>query len=329
MIVSKSDIVDEVSEKLQLKKYIVEDVVNGFLTAFKRELIAGSRVTLHEFISFAVNGSIEQSEIGNNPRRLTFRISKVFKPLLYAKDFDDTIKRSCEYQEEKKKVRIVKKSLSDNEEIERLNRKMLNLYSINSQLKTSRDKLRAKYKEKKKNEYFERYKKSKQIYAKSQIAVNKRAVEWVYDRMKVDRIRNSYFLDGISTFPLISQYQLENKLEIKLLNLFILISHFRHFHVSDSIAFGYTHATCILRLKKLMKMGWVEKFGTGRKYYVLSLKGQEEFKKLHKHCNTQLKVLFREYDKKLQDRDGGTWVRYNGKFLHKTDILKDEEDKVG
>lgn len=324
MIVSKGDIINEVTEKLQLRKGIVEDVVNGFITVFKKELIAGNRVTINEFISMIISGSIGESQIGKNPRRLTFRISSSFRRFLYNEGFDDTIERTCDYQEDKKKIKIVTKELSDNEEIEKLNRKILNLYSLNSQLRTSRDKLRQKYKEKRKDENFEKYKKSKMIYAKSQNAVNKRAVEMVYDRMKADRVRNSYFLDAISSYPIITQYQVDNKLDIKLLNLFILMSHFRQFYISDGIAFGYNYFICRSRLKKLIEMGWVEMFGSKKKYYVLSLKGKDEFKKLHSYCNKQLKALFREYDKKLQDRDGGTWVKYNGKFLSKIDILKDE-----
>lgn len=329
MIVSKGDIINEVTEKLQLRKGIVEDVVNGFVTVLKRELIAGKRVTIKEFISIVIGGSIEESEIGNNPRRLSYRISCAFRRFLYNGEFNETIERTSDYQEEKKKIKVIKKEVGDNEEIARLNRRISTLYSLNSQLKESRDKLRQKYKEKRKDEAFEKYKKSKSIYAKSQNAVNKRAIELVYDRMKADRVRNSYFLDAISSYPIITQYQTENKLDIKLLNLFILMSHFRQFYISDGIAFGYNYFICNSRLQKLMNMGWVEKFGTKKKYYVLSLKGKEEFKKIHKYCNKQLKALFREYDKKLQDRDGGTWVKYNGKFLSKVDILKDEEYKVG
>lgn len=326
------DKVKQISSKLEISPTIVRDVIDSYIKLSKDALISGERFYHRDFVSFKV----AYKQIRKPPHlmhtteplmgyRLVYKLTDQFIKELKTGKCDTGIIRSAEYGKVKTKKVVIRSVASKEEEVIRLKEKNTMLLNRISSLKRTITSKNEQLKKKKSQDSYKLFKKKKVAWGKAQANVNKRAVEFVYDRMKLDRIKNSYFLDAISVFPFIQEYQKEKNYDAKLLNLFILINHFRQFQVKDSIAFGFTDKSCRTTLDKLLKRGLIEKFGTYIKYFVPSISGAKEFSELQKLCNRRLKVLFREYDKKIEGREGNTYVKYRGKFLHEIDILKDDE----
>lgn len=77
-----------------------------------------------------------------------------------------------------------------------------------------------------------------------------------------------------------------------------------------------------------MKMGWIEQFGTKRKYYVVSLIGKREFEKFQTYCNDKMVLLDRKRRKKADvalnnSRKHRAMTKFTGNYI------EDEETKVG
>jgi hypothetical protein len=166
-------------------------------------------------------------------------------------------------------------------------------------------------------------------WANSQRNINKRAMETVFDRMKVELVKKSDFINSISAFPILFEYQKTTNLPMRTLNLFILANHFERFTVTDSIAFGYSRANCLKHLNQLIELGLMERYVSGITYYAITLKGRKMFDEIKKYFNKQLRVLLAEYEKSIGKRNGNTPVKYKNEYVGNIDILSYEQDKIG
>lgn len=330
--VFKSNIVDEIALSLDLNRLMVNDIIDAYACIVKREAASGKHILHNDFflitphIKHQVNNlfKLKGGEERMTFKKISIRPSVLFRQAVKDGEYETEIKRTCEYIVPKQE--IVRTPIKNDVVIDELKKKIgrlrIDVCTRNNTIKVVREKLRDKRRVQANQKQLLKFK----AWGKAQTNVNKRAIETVYDRMKVDRVKGSYFLDAISAFPIINEFYKKHCIDYKMFNLLILVYHFRKFHVTDSLAFGYTPTVCRRYLDKLIDAGAVAKFGTNRVFYTVNLAGKRQLTQLHRYCNKRMRELFREYDKKITDRHGNTWIKYKGKYLNEIDVLKDDSE---
>lgn len=189
--------------------------------------------------------------------------------------------------------------------------------------RTRRDEVKAGKKTAIKNAKDQIWRRQKKAYGVSQTKINGRAKEWFYDKVKVVRLTNSTYMDGLTAYPIIQQYARLNGMHYKKLGLFVLINHFNWFQLKDSEYFGYGYEFTAKMVRELVSDGLVEKFVGKRASFAVTLKGQKLFLNFQHFHNSRTKELFKKWDTRFTTRTGGTSVKLKHRFVSEVKIYEE------
>lgn len=327
--VYQSEIIEEIAKRLKLKEVVVRDVLDAQTTITKREMIKGHSVIYKGLFGLRINDRLKKSV--KCPEGVIIRynqctVSRRFRAEINAREVEDKIERSDEYGEFKNI--FVKRVISEKATIFRINAKLVAKRFHYNRLAEKFKKLKEDLSKVKKARYVDKRLYKKEIAELREITKAVKPISKVYMRKEIARASDSYFLDGVTTYPIISQYLHENRLNFKIFNFFVIVNHFTHFYVQDAYNLGFNYPMVNLRVNTLMKMGWIEQFGTKRKYYVVSLIGKREFEKFQTYCNDKMVLLDRKRRKKAESelnrvRKFRAMTKFTGNYI------EDEETKVG
>ena len=167
--------------------------------------------------------------------------------------------------------------------------------------------------------------KQKKAYAVTQGKLNDRAKEWFYDKVKVQRLTSSTYMDGLTAYPIIQQYARAEGINYKKLGLFVLINHFNWFQLKDSAYYGYSYNFTSVIVRGLVADGLVEKFIGKSNSYCVTLKGQKKFLSFQTYYTQKTRELFKMWDSKFTNRTGGTSVKLKHRFISKVKDIYNED----
>ena len=203
--------------------------------------------------------------------------------------------------------------------------KISNLKVEVQKARNSRQRTRDTKKKAVKNAKDQIWRKQKKTYAVTQGKLNDRAKEWFYDKVKVTRLTNTNYMDGLTAYPVVQQYARLNNINYKKLGLFVLINHFNWFQLKDAEYFGYNYNFTSANVKRLVDDGLVEKFVGRRASYAVTLKGQKLFYNFQTFYSSRTKELFRQWDERFTTRSGGTSVKMKHRFVSQVKDIYEKE----
>jgi DNA-binding transcriptional ArsR family regulator len=137
----------------------------------------------------------------------------------------------------------------------------------------------------------------------SRIALKRRAAHLLKKKVVHDRINSTYFLDAITSYPVITKFYKSQQMSINVLNMFIIINHFQYFELKDAKLFGIPPTTVTRSLDVLIENGLVEKFKEKKNQYAVSLNGKKKFKEFATLINKDMRVLLNKYKEKFEDKE--------------------------
>ena len=135
----------------------------------------------------------------------------------------------------------------------------------------------------------------------SQLAIQRRASNLLTDKIVRERINSTYFLDAITSYPVLTKFYRNQQMSIELLNMFIIVNHFQYFELKDSGLFGINRRSAERLLNILIDNGLVEKFKSRTNRYTVSLVGKKKFKEFATVINKDMRILLSNYKDKFEE----------------------------
>lgn len=192
---------------------------------------------------------------------------------------------------------------SDSNVIKDLKKQLSNLKISSSHALNKAEILKKNY-EKRLKEYRDKEsEKRKLAKAKklSQLAIQRRASNLLTGKIVRERVNSTYFLDAITSYPVITKFYKSQQMSINVLNMFIIVNHFQYFELKDADLFGIQKNTAVRSLDVLIENGLVEKFKKRTNQYVVSLVGKKKFKEFATLINKDMRILLNNYKEKFED----------------------------
>lgn len=301
--IDEFDIIQEISSKSKQTQDIVRGTIHAYHAIVMRELQANKTVCCKNFVtykaSYRKSGLINPKGIaivGGNALKVT--PSRAMRAAINSKEPIDYSLDLFENEESK----IIAK-LKD--EIKKL--KISNYHALNKS-------------EILKNKFAERiqraYKRKSAIRIKkytktiSNSRINHKANALLTNKILRERINESYFLDAITAYPVLTKFYKSQQLTINELNMFIVINHFKYFTNKDAVLFGFNQNTAASCLKILEGAGLIEKFEGRINTYSVSLIGKKKFTEFAREINKGMRLLLKEYNKKVEAQEKSLPVKF-------------------
>jgi hypothetical protein len=137
----------------------------------------------------------------------------------------------------------------------------------------------------------------------SRMAIQRRASNLLSKKVVHNRINSTYFLDAITSYPVLTKFYKKQQMSINVLNMFIIVNHFQYFELKDAALFGIQLNTAVRSLDVLIENGLVEKFKKRTNQYVVSLVGKKKFKEFATVINKDRRILLNNYKDKFEDKE--------------------------
>lgn len=191
---------------------------------------------------------------------------------------------------------------SDSNVIKDLKKQLTSLKISSSHALNKADIVKKKY-EKKLKLVNERVAESRKIYKAqklSRMAVQRRASNLLTNKVVRERINSTYFLDAITSYPVLTKFYKTQQMSINVLNMFIIVNHFQYFELKDANLFGIQKNTAVRSLDVLIENGLVEKFKEKTNRYAVSLIGKKKFKEFATVINKDMRILLNNYKEKFE-----------------------------
>ncbi len=167
---------------------------------------------------------------------------------------------------------------------------------------------------------------------RTQRKIKDAASKMYYDRVKSQRMHNSNYIDGVTAYPILTQFCKEQNIHPPIFNAFIIMCHFEWFRPEDLIIFDFKPDTLRVYIKKLITAELIQtSLNQGRKSYSVTLKGRLFFQKFQVFYSFMTHKLFQEYDKFNNRSKKGILVEREGRHLSismNKYILNELENKI-
>ena len=301
--VDEFDIIQEISKKSKQTQDVVRGTIHAYHTIIMRELQANKIVCCRNFVTYKAtyrkSGLINPQGVaivGGNalkvtPSRAMRTAINSKEPIDYSLDLFET--------EESKVIAKLK------DELRKL--KISNYHALNKadvvKNKFS-DRIQRVYKRKS----AVRVKKYTKTIANSR--VNHKANILLNNKILRERINESYFLDAITAYPVLTKFYKSQQLTINELNMFIVINHFKYFTHKDAVLFGFNKNTAASCLSVLTDAKLIEKFEGRINTFCVSLIGKKKFTEFSREINKDMRLLLKEYNKKVEEQEKSLPVKF-------------------
>jgi hypothetical protein len=292
--VDDSLIFREIAKVSKHSQYIVKGIVQAYHAIVTREIGNNAVVVSKNFLSlharYRRSGLIRKNgEAVGGGYSIHVSPSKVLKRVINSKE----------------PVYIPVKLFenSDSNVIKDLKKQLSNLKISSSHALNKAEILKKNY-EKRLKEYRDKEsEKRKLAKAKklSQLAIQRRASNLLTDKIVRERINSTYFLDAITSYPVLTKFYRNQQMSIELLNMFIIVNHFQYFELKDSGLFGINRRSAERLLNILIDNGLVEKFKSRTNRYTVSLVGKKKFKEFATVINKDMRILLSNYKDKFEE----------------------------
>lgn len=162
-------------------------------------------------------------------------------------------------------------------------------------------------------------------YVVTQTKLTERAQEYYFDKVKVDLIHKSHYIDGVTAFPIIRSFSLKHNMTVDQFTIFIVVCHHKWFSTTDGAYFGYTVRQVSGHMNKLVELGMVIKVDSKKNFYAASVKGDKLFREAQVFLTKGMKELMFALEDKFQNRTGNSGVKIKNNWIPK--VNKDPEYK--